>query len=31
MHVERFGLDDAAQALEKLERGEITGRAVLVP
>lgn len=31
VHVERFGLDDAAQALEKLERGEITGRAVLVP
>jgi alcohol dehydrogenase, propanol-preferring len=31
VHVERFGLTDASQALEKLERGEISGRAVLVP
>ncbi len=30
-HVERFALGDASQALEKLERGEISGRAVLVP
>lgn len=31
VHVERFGLDDAAQTLDKLERGEISGRGVLVP
>lgn len=31
VHVERFDLSDAAQALDKLERGEIKGRAVLVP
>lgn len=31
VHVERFGLDDASNALDKLERGEISGRAVLVP
>lgn len=31
VHVERFGLDDASTVLEKLERGEIPGRAVLVP
>lgn len=31
VHVERFGLDEALPTLEKLERGEISGRAVLVP
>jgi propanol-preferring alcohol dehydrogenase len=31
VHVERFDLADAQLALEKLERGEIAGRAVLVP
>jgi propanol-preferring alcohol dehydrogenase len=31
VHVERFELTDAAQALEKLEQGDISGRAVLVP
>lgn len=31
VHVNRFGLDDAADALARLERGEIPGRAVLVP
>lgn len=31
VHAERFGLDEATQALDKLERGEIAGRAVLVP
>jgi len=31
VHVERFVLTDAAQALEKLEHGDISGRAVLVP
>jgi propanol-preferring alcohol dehydrogenase len=31
VHVERFGLDDAADALDKLEQGRIEGRAVLVP
>src|SRR5690606_732780 len=31
VHAERFDLAEAASALEKLERGEITGRAVLVP
>ncbi len=31
VHVERFALDDAAQAFAKLERGDIAGRAVLVP
>ena len=31
VHVHRFGLAEASQALDQLERGEITGRAVLVP
>jgi propanol-preferring alcohol dehydrogenase len=31
VHVERFGLGDAAHALDELEQGAITGRAVLVP
>jgi propanol-preferring alcohol dehydrogenase len=31
VHVNRFELDEAPSALEQLERGEITGRAVLVP
>jgi propanol-preferring alcohol dehydrogenase len=31
VHAERFELGDAAQALEKLEQGGISGRAVLVP
>lgn len=31
VHVERFDLADATQALEKLEQGQISGRAVLVP
>lgn len=31
VHVNRFHLTDAAQALEDLERGQLTGRAVLVP
>jgi propanol-preferring alcohol dehydrogenase len=31
VHMERFGLDDAASALDRLERGDIAGRAVLVP
>jgi propanol-preferring alcohol dehydrogenase len=31
VHVERFDLTEAAQALEKLEQGGISGRAVLVP
>jgi propanol-preferring alcohol dehydrogenase len=31
VHVNRFELDEAASALEELERGEITGRAVDVP
>lgn len=31
VHVERFGLAEAAEALEKLEQGQVTGRAVLVP
>lgn len=30
-HVERFELGEAMQTLDKLERGEIAGRAVLVP
>lgn len=31
VHVDRFDLTDAAQALERLEQGEVSGRAVLVP
>ena len=31
VHVERFGLDDALDVLNKLDAGEIKGRAVLVP
>ena len=31
VHVSRFALTDAAQALDELERGELAGRAVLVP
>jgi propanol-preferring alcohol dehydrogenase len=31
VHVERFALTDAADALEKLEQGGVSGRAVLVP
>lgn len=31
VHIERFSLDDALTAYEKLERGEIEGRAVVVP
>jgi propanol-preferring alcohol dehydrogenase len=31
VHVNRFELDEATSALEQLERGEIAGRAVLVP
>lgn len=30
-HVERFGLDDTAEAYARLDRGEIDGRAVVVP
>jgi propanol-preferring alcohol dehydrogenase len=30
-HVERFGLDDAALAYQKLHEGRIRGRAVVVP
>jgi alcohol dehydrogenase, propanol-preferring len=30
-HVERFALDDAVEAYERLESGRITGRAVIVP
>jgi propanol-preferring alcohol dehydrogenase len=30
-HVERFDLDDAATAYERLERGELAGRAVVIP
>jgi propanol-preferring alcohol dehydrogenase len=29
--IERFGMDNALQAYEKLEVGEISGRAVVVP
>jgi threonine dehydrogenase-like Zn-dependent dehydrogenase len=28
---ERFGLDEAAAAYDKLDRGEITGRALVIP
>jgi propanol-preferring alcohol dehydrogenase len=31
VHVERFGLDEAASVLDRLERGDVDGRAVLVP
>jgi len=31
VHANRFDLTDAARALEELERGELSGRAVLVP
>jgi alcohol dehydrogenase, propanol-preferring len=31
VHVERFRLDDAMEAYRKLERGEVSGRAVMVP
>lgn len=31
VHVNEFPLDDAMQALEKLEQGDIAGRAVLIP
>ncbi len=31
IEVERFGLDDALQALKRLEAGQVSGRAVLVP
>lgn len=31
VHVERYALDDALETYERLERGEIDGRAVLVP
>jgi propanol-preferring alcohol dehydrogenase len=31
VHVEKFSLDDVAQAYERLEKGEIEGRAVIVP
>lgn len=31
VHVERFALDDALEAYHKLERGEVDGRAVVVP
>lgn len=31
VHVQRFGLAQASEALDKLEKGEIAGRAVLVP
>jgi propanol-preferring alcohol dehydrogenase len=31
VHVQRFDLTEAAQVLEKLEQGGISGRAVLVP
>lgn len=31
VHVERFSLDDAMDAYHKLERGEVDGRAVIVP
>jgi propanol-preferring alcohol dehydrogenase len=30
-HVERFGLSDAATAYERLERGQLRGRAVVIP
>jgi propanol-preferring alcohol dehydrogenase len=31
VHVQRFDLADAAQVLDKLEHGQVSGRAVLVP
>jgi D-arabinose 1-dehydrogenase-like Zn-dependent alcohol dehydrogenase len=31
VHVQRFGLAEAGDVLEKLEQGDIAGRAVLVP
>ncbi|HUE76792.1 MAG TPA: NAD(P)-dependent alcohol dehydrogenase [Longimicrobiales bacterium] len=31
VHIERFSLDDAMEAYRKLERGEIRGRAVILP
>jgi propanol-preferring alcohol dehydrogenase len=30
-HVERFGLADANTAYERLERGQLAGRAVVIP
>lgn len=31
VHIERFTLDEALTAYEKLERGHVDGRAVVVP
>jgi propanol-preferring alcohol dehydrogenase len=31
VHVETYALDDAPEAYERLQRGQVTGRAVILP